>query len=351
MGAMISLLPNYLYSQLIFKPKYSNVNLSGQTIIVTGANAGLGFEAAQHFARQDAKVILAVRDESRGKDAKKKIVQKLGTDPTRLEVWKLDLSDTASVIAFADRAKQLDRIDAIVENAAVLTTKWKTIDGIESQIKINLFSTVLLALLLLPKLQESGRTHEKETHLVFVGTDLRVIAAVREKDSKGEKLFDVLNSKEDANSFDRYDRKNWDSCQTNKRRRYPTTKILLMFACQQLAERWPISEASPVIVNYCNPGMCKTTIFRDEVSWFMRKGIEVGTTILARSGEVGSRIQVNSVTLHGKESHGGYITNDSSGPPPCIEKEWGIQIQTRLWNELTEKLEAIVPGISKYAQG
>ena len=211
MGAAASFLPAYLYSQFIYRPKYPEADLSGQTIIVTGSNVGLGFDAAQHFVRLKAsKVILAVRSETKGEEAKQKILGVLGAeaDQSRLEVWILDLSSTASVTAFADRANRLDRLDAVVENAGILTTNLQFIDGVESQVKINVLSTVLLALSVLPKLQETGKLHQKETHLVLVGTNLRLIATFREKDVKGEKLFDIFHSKQDANNYDRYDGEN-----------------------------------------------------------------------------------------------------------------------------------------------
>jgi NAD(P)-dependent dehydrogenase (short-subunit alcohol dehydrogenase family) len=98
---------------------YPTKKFTSQTIIVTGSNIGLGLEAARHFVRLDAaKVILAVRTLSKGEAAKASIEgseKRLGV----VEVWELDLASYASVKAFAGKAKALERLDIVVENAAM----------------------------------------------------------------------------------------------------------------------------------------------------------------------------------------------------------------------------------------
>ena len=123
-----------------------------------------------------------------------------------------------------------------------------------------------------------------------------------------------------------------------------------MFACRELAEKRPVSETSPVIINYCNPGMCKTSIYRDDGSWLMAKAIDIGTSVLGRSCEVGSRTLVNCVTMCGKESHGKYVSNDQlARSSSYVESEKGRQMQKRFWDELMMKLETVEPGISRNA--
>jgi len=93
---------------------------SGGTYIVTGANTGLGFEAAKHLVELGAaKVIMGVRNVSAGERAKTEIDAATGTGNVA-EVWALDLASYDSVKAFAKRAvAELDRIDALIENAGV----------------------------------------------------------------------------------------------------------------------------------------------------------------------------------------------------------------------------------------
>src|SRR5687767_4045671 len=69
--------------------------LAGRTFVITGANSGIGFEAAKALADHDARVILAVRDVAKGERA----AAEIGGDT---HVRELDLADLASVHAFAD---------------------------------------------------------------------------------------------------------------------------------------------------------------------------------------------------------------------------------------------------------
>lgn len=109
----------------------------GKTIIITGANTGLGKEAARHFVRLRAdKVILACRSIDKGEEAKRDIestTQRTGV----LEVWPLDLTDFASIKAFASRAEGLERLDVVVENAGVNTRKFKMVAGNEMNVAVS----------------------------------------------------------------------------------------------------------------------------------------------------------------------------------------------------------------------
>lgn len=86
-------------------------NLAGQTIIVTGANSGIGLEASRAFAARGANIVLAVRDESKGRAA-------AATITGSTEVRQLDLADLASVREFA--ARWSGDIHILVNNAGVL---------------------------------------------------------------------------------------------------------------------------------------------------------------------------------------------------------------------------------------
>lgn len=129
---------------------------AGRTYIVTGANIGLGLEAARHLVGIGAeKVILAVRNLEAGEEAKKDIEESTGIKGVA-EVWHLDLSSFASVRAFAFKAiEALGRIEAIIENAAVASTHGEA-EGHVITMTVNVISTFLLAILLLPKLRSDA---------------------------------------------------------------------------------------------------------------------------------------------------------------------------------------------------
>lgn len=194
----------FLHSQLFVKLPYPSASFAGQTVIVTGSNTGLGLEAARHIARLGAaKVILACRTISKGQNAAADIASSENLKSDRIEVWELDLSSYESVKAFGRRVQQLDRLDAFIQNAGILTTQYRLEEGGESSITVNVTSATLLGLLVLPKLRENAKKHGVRGRLTFVGSDLQYIAKFKEAETTGS-LFAALNNKEGVDMDDRY---------------------------------------------------------------------------------------------------------------------------------------------------
>ena len=93
-------------------------DLSAKTAIITGANSGIGLEAAVELARQGANVVLACRNPNKGEAAKTDIEQRAGNGTVTL--MSLDLASFASIRGFAKEAlDQLPRIDILLNNAGV----------------------------------------------------------------------------------------------------------------------------------------------------------------------------------------------------------------------------------------
>ena len=88
---------------------------SGRTFLVTGANTGIGFEAAKALASKGARVLLACRDARRGSEALTQI--KAAKPDAELELILLDQADLASVRAAAERVAAEPRLDVLVNNA------------------------------------------------------------------------------------------------------------------------------------------------------------------------------------------------------------------------------------------
>jgi NAD(P)-dependent dehydrogenase (short-subunit alcohol dehydrogenase family) len=194
---------NFLYSQLFVTLPIPESDFSGQTVIITGSNIGLGLEAARHVVRLNAaKVILAVRDVAKGASAAKNISSSTNSSLSVIEVWKLDLSSSASVKAFSARVQGLDRLDAMIENAGIMTEVFTLAEGTESIITVNVVNTVLLGLLVLPKLRQSAERYGSRGRLAFVGSDLQMIAKFNEQNVPGP-LMETLNSKEAVDMSDR----------------------------------------------------------------------------------------------------------------------------------------------------
>jgi len=193
----------FLHSQLFVKLPYPTSDFSGQTVIVTGSNTGLGLEAARHIARLGAsKTILACRTVSKGETAAADITKSEHLTKDRVEVWQLDLADYNSVKAFAKRVVLLDRLDAFIQNAGILTNNYQLAEGEESTITVNVTSATLLGLSVLPKLRLSAAKYGVRGRLSFVGSDLQYIAKFKEADTTGP-LYDALNNKETVDMDDR----------------------------------------------------------------------------------------------------------------------------------------------------
>lgn len=183
------------------KLPYPTVDCTGKTIIVTGANIGLGKEAARHFVRLNAsKVIMAVRSLEKGEAARKDIESTTGRTGIA-EVWSLDLSSYASVQEFATKCQSLSRIDALVANASIATHKYSVFEDNESTITVNVVSTFLLILLILPALRKSALRWNIMSVVTVVASDIH--GWVNFEEWKSERIFDTINDKRIAKMQDR----------------------------------------------------------------------------------------------------------------------------------------------------
>lgn len=112
-------------------------DLTGKTVIVTGGNSGLGFEAVKALAEKSARVIIACRSIEKGKDARNKIIE---IHPNAdINVMELDLMDLKSIRNFADQLKKKhSKLDILINNAGIMMVPHTlTKDGFESQIGTN----------------------------------------------------------------------------------------------------------------------------------------------------------------------------------------------------------------------
>ncbi|KAJ3169193.1 hypothetical protein HDU88_000989 [Geranomyces variabilis] len=323
MAGMLTYFPSFIYSQFFETPPVPTTDFSGQTIIVTGSNQGLGLEAARHFARLGANLILACRTLSKAEAAKADIEQATGNKT--IQVWELDLSRYDSVKAFAKRVQGLDRLDAIVENAGISTMKFAEAEGNESTITTNVVSTFLLALLVLPKLRESAKKFNIVPHLTIVSSEVHFFTSFPE--SQADDIFAELNDPKKARMWDRYN----------------VSKAMEVLICRELTELMasPTSSRKPfVILNFLNPGFCHS-----ELASEFGTPVKIMKALLARTTEVGSRTLVHAVES-GKESHGMFLSNSKVTPVASwVSSEYGIKAQKKLWKQFAPMLEKIQPGI------
>lgn len=278
-------------------PKDSQVSFAGKTIIVTGANVGLGFEAAVKFVAKGAsKVILGVRNISKGENAAKQVEQRTGRKGVT-EVWQVDLGDYGSVKSFAEKVKGLERVDAVVLNAGVYQGAYETSKyGWEQSLQVNTLSTALLALLLLPtlKAQKGKLPAGEKAVLEIVGSGRHVAAPITPEQDASQNLLEAFNKKFDFSG----------------NRQYQVSKLFAHYASKELAK---LAGDDVIVVASC-PGACKSDLARaymtNPVIVFL---INVLFFLIFRTTEEGARTLV-SATVQGEKVHGKWWKDDEIQP-------------------------------------
>lgn len=161
----------------------------GQTVIVTGSNTGLGYEAAKYYILLGAsRVILAVRSVDKGNEAKRTLEAATGKTGV-IEVWTLDMSSNASIQEFVTKTESLDRIDVLLENAGMLSTTWQlSVEGIEMGMAVNVYGTIFLALLMIPVLRASARKHNIIPVITIVGSGAHHMHPIQDAIDSGDPL-------------------------------------------------------------------------------------------------------------------------------------------------------------------
>ncbi|XP_078590974.1 retinol dehydrogenase 12-like isoform X1 [Branchiostoma floridae x Branchiostoma japonicum] len=134
----------------------SPARMDGKTVIITGANTGIGKVTARDMAERGARVILACRSLEKAEEAAKEIRSQTGNK--NVVVHKLDLASLTSVRQFAKVINDAEpRLDVLINNAGVMhTPRWETEDGFEMQFGVNHLGPFLLTNLLLDKLRQSA---------------------------------------------------------------------------------------------------------------------------------------------------------------------------------------------------
>jgi NAD(P)-dependent dehydrogenase (short-subunit alcohol dehydrogenase family) len=221
-------------------------DLSGRTAVVTGANSGIGRAAARELARAGARVVLAVRDEEKGRAA---AAEMAGT----VEVRALDLADLASVRAFAGGWE--GDLDVLVDNAGIMAVpQGRTADGFELQFGTNHLGHFALTNLLLPHVTD------------------RVVTVASGAHRMGKIALDDLNW--ERRSYDRW-------------RAYGQSKLANLLFTLEL-ERRLTAAGSPVRALAAHPGWAATNLQGRTRNRIQDLVMAVGNKVIAQSDEQGA---------------------------------------------------------------
>ncbi len=127
-----------------------------KTVIVTGANSGIGFETAAGLAELGAQVVMTARDPQKGADAVARVRERI--PDANVEAMELDLASLRNVRAFAAAFNErFGKLQVLVNNAGLIfDRRVETEDGFETTFQVNHLGPFLLTNLLLDKLKASA---------------------------------------------------------------------------------------------------------------------------------------------------------------------------------------------------
>lgn len=278
-----------------------NVDLSGKVAIVTGANSGVGFATSLQLLDLGlSKLILAVRDEKKGSVARQKLIAQTSQGAGRytIEVWHLDLSVYNSVVAFADCARSLERLDYVDLNAAIAPAHqvFNKSTGHDELIQVNYISTARLAILLLPVIKEKRASGAQPVPSRITFTSSEIAAWTKFKERDQEPLLAWFD-KEVPQTM-------WHF--PTMMDRLAVSKLLGQFFLSELAKR---VQPSVAVINAASPATCSDAELTNEHDkQLLGKIIRFMKNLTANPCSVGSRMMVDALVNHGEETHGQFLS-------------------------------------------
>ncbi len=201
-----------------------------QTVLVTGANAGIGRATAIELARRGARVLMASRSSERGRDAQAALLAEVPAAETELLI--ADLSSSEGVRSLAEQTRRhADRLDVLVNNAGIYTSSYEaTPDGLEMQFAVNHLAPFLLTNLLRDLLVKSAPA--------------RVVNVSSEAHKRGRMMFDDLQFELHYSGL----------------RAYAQSKLANLLFNRELARRL---RGTGVTANALHPGVVATKLLFD----------------------------------------------------------------------------------------
>ena len=233
----------------------SGLDLSAKTILVTGANSGLGYETMRVLALRGAHVLAAARNQDKATKAAKGVVGKI--TPLVCE-----LTDFDSVVDCAMSVEKMGiPLDVLICNAGVMgTSERQIVRGLEQQFVVNYLGHFLLAQRLLPQLNAAPQ-----------GRIVMVSSGLYTKAPEAGIEFDDLSSENSYDSFAAYGQ----------------SKLAMALFAAEFSHRFPTNS---VTANALYPGVIDTGLFKHQ-PWYVRLGFKVGGWAFLKSVEEGAATQ------------------------------------------------------------
>lgn len=272
------------------------LDLSGKTVLVTGANSGLGYETARVLALRGAHVLAAARNMEKAT----KVAQSIQGTVTPIVC---ELTEFESVVDCAGSVEDLgEPLDALICNAGVMGTSVRqTVLGLEKQFVVNYLGHFLLAQRLVPRLETAS-----QGRIVLVSSGLYTKAPESGID------FDNLSGEK---SYDRFTT-------------YGQSKLAMVLFAVEFNRRFPQSN---VTANALYPGVIHTNLFRQQ-PWFLKLGFRLGGWAFLKSVEEGAATQCYVATHPSLADVSGQFFADCNPIVPEGPHVSNLELTGKLWD-------------------
>jgi NAD(P)-dependent dehydrogenase (short-subunit alcohol dehydrogenase family) len=274
--------------------------MQNKVCVITGANAGLGYETAKALAEKQAEVIMICRSRQKGEFARQQIINETGSE--KVHLLTADLSSQQAIREAAGEInRNWEKVDVLVNNAATVRSRPSlTNDGVETQFAVNHLSYFLLTHALLDKLR--------------AGKEARVVNVSSGNHTKGEIHFDDLNLMEDYHVLKAYNQ----------------TKLANVLFTYELDRRLRRSGIQNVNVHCINPGLNNTRIGEKSTNLFHALAWRL-RAYMGSSPAEGAKCQVYVASAPELEGVSGKYWYRSE-PIPSVKKSYDEKLAARLWD-------------------
>ncbi|WP_283615961.1 SDR family NAD(P)-dependent oxidoreductase [Mycolicibacterium poriferae] len=286
---------------------------SGRTAVITGANTGLGFETAKALADKGARVVLAVRDTDKGRQA----AARIGGDVT---VQELDLTSLASIRAASEELHtRFDSLDLLINNAGVMTTpKATTKDGFELQFGTNHLGHFALTGLLLDRLLDVDGA--------------RIVTV----SSNGHKMGGSIH----------FDDLQWER-RYNRMGAYTQSKLANLLFTYELQRR--LAPRGKTVALAAHPGTSTTELARNLPRPVERAFLAAAPVLFAQTADKGALPTLRAATdpgALGGQYYGPDGVGQQRGNPVVVassDQSYDLDLQRRLWAVSEELTKVVFP--------
>lgn len=288
----------------------------GKTFVITGANTGLGYEAARALCSKGARVLIACRSEHKASEA---IARIRGLHPqAELDYVPLDLGSLASVKDCAKQLQKEEKIDVLINNAGIMVPPYElTTEGFESQFGVNHLGPFALTSLLLDTLSKAPNARVVNTSSIAHKT--------------GKMFFNDIDAEKSYSASARYSQSKLAN---------------LLFNCE--LQRRLHTAGSTTISVACHPGIADTELSR-YLPGVLKAAMPITRSLFnsAAQGAWPTLYAATGDTIKGGDYTGPGKRWETAGPAVRVgstRRSRNPQLAAQLW-DISCQMTGIDPGI------